>query len=114
MIPSFLINHILTFVQLAHVLYMLLMALLFWKKKIVNCCFKCIFKTVFIKTPQNQRSYCRKVSIRKIGNSCNKLLKHVFPCMNIHGKTIYKAYKARFKVNIWFNHHLYSAHQGFS
>lgn len=33
MIPSFLINHILTFVQLAHVLYMLLMALLFWKKK---------------------------------------------------------------------------------
>lgn len=33
MIPSFLINHILTFVQLAHVLYMLLMALLFWEKK---------------------------------------------------------------------------------
>lgn len=32
MIPSFLINHILTFVQLAHVLYMLLMALLFWEK----------------------------------------------------------------------------------
>lgn len=32
MIPSFLINHILTFVQLAHVLYMLLMGLLFWEK----------------------------------------------------------------------------------
>lgn len=32
MIPSFLINHILTFVQLAHVLYMLLMALVFWEK----------------------------------------------------------------------------------
>lgn len=113
MIPSFLINDILTFVQLAYVLYMLLMALLFWEKN-RQLLLQVHLQNCFHQNPQNQRSYCRKVSIRKIGNSCNKLLKHVFPCMNIHGKTMYKAYKARFKVNIWFNHHLYSAHQGFS
>lgn len=101
MIPSFLINHILTFVQLAHVLYMLLMALLSTVPSSAS-------SELFSSKPHR----IKEVTVEK--SQSEKLETVVFPCMNIHGKTIYKAYKARFKVNIWFNHHLYSAHQRFS